>query len=204
MLQSFAEGFILGLGAAVPIGPVNIVIMTKALKNYTNGVSIGFGAMSADITYVTLVLFGFFVFIKNNIVQNIIGVFGAFFLFYIAYIIFKNRNEGLKINIKGSKNEQTKIIQNYLKGYALTLLNPYTIGFWISVSAYITTKNISFGWTLFGVFTGILLWITIMPYIVHRTKHLFSDTMIKNISIILSLVLFFFAITLTINILSKI
>ncbi len=199
MVEAFTEGFILGLGAAVPVGPVNILIMTKALKNYTNAVSIGFGAMSADITYLTLILFGFFVFVKNSSVQMALGFFGTIFLTYIAYLIYKNRNEKITIHNSGVKSENNKIITNYLKGYSITLLNPYTIGFWISISAYINTKNISFGFTLLGLFCAIFLWITLMPLFVHKTKHLFSQIIIKNISVIAAGILLFFAIGMLIN-----
>ncbi len=201
MLTAFIEGFILGLGAAVPIGPINILIMTNALKNYKNAVSIGFGAMSADITYLVLILLGMFAFIKNQTFQIILGLFGSLFLIYIAYLIFKNRDQ--EIHLDTSKAiDKTKIVSNYLKGYSLTLLNPYTIGFWISVSAYISTKNLSFSWTLLGLFSGIFLWITIMPYAIHKTKHLFSQTMIKNISIAASGIILFFAIGMLLHILN--
>ncbi len=193
MIEAFTEGFVLGLGAAVPVGPVNILIMTKALKNYTNAVSIGFGAMSADITYLTLILFGFFVFVKNGTFQTALGIFGTLFLIYISFLIFKNRNEKVTNNNDGSKNEKNKIFSNYIKGYTITLLNPYTIGFWISVSAYITTKSLSFGYTLLGLFLAIGLWITVMPFIIHKTKHLFSQTLTKNISVVSAGILLFFA-----------
>lgn len=200
MLNAFLEGFMLGLGAAVPVGPINILIMTNAIKNYKNAVSIGFGAMSADITYLALILLGLFAFVKNETFQTILGVFGSLFLTYIAYLIFKNRNEKIELDPTKIKDGHTKIVANYIKGYSLTLLNPYTIGFWISVSAYISTKNLSFGFTLLGLFSGIFLWITLMPYAVHKTKHLLSNNMTKNISIIASGIILFFAIGMIINI----
>ena len=85
MAEAFVEGFVLGLGAAVPLGPVNILIMTNALKNYKNAVSIGFGAMSADITYLTLVIFGMFVFMQNKTIQMALTIFGS--LFFAIYCI---------------------------------------------------------------------------------------------------------------------
>ncbi len=200
MLTAFIEGFILGLGAAVPVGPINILIMTNALKNYKNAVSIGFGAMSADITYLALILLGLFTFVKNQTLQMIFGIFGSLFLTYIAYLIFKGRNEKVELDPNKIKDAHTKVISNYLKGYSLTLLNPYTIGFWISVSAYISTKNLSFGWTLFGLFSGIFLWITLMPYAIHKTKHLFSQNIIKNISIVAAAIILFFAVGMILNI----
>ncbi|CAA6802363.1 MAG: Lysine exporter protein (LYSE/YGGA), partial [uncultured Sulfurovum sp.] len=58
MLNSLIEGFLLGLGAAVPLGPINILIMNHALKNYKSAVAIGFGAMSADMVYLFIILLG--------------------------------------------------------------------------------------------------------------------------------------------------
>jgi len=199
MLNAFLEGFILGIGAAVPVGPINILIMTNAIKNYKNAVSIGAGAMSADITYLVLVLLGLFAFAKNQTFHTILGIFGSLFLLYIGYLIFKNKNEKIKIGNADLKEHKTKIIKNYLKGYSLTLLNPYTIGFWISVSAYIATKHLPFIWTLLGLFSGIFLWITLMPYAVHKTKHLLSQNMIKNISIIAAAILLFFGVMMLYN-----
>jgi L-lysine exporter family protein LysE/ArgO len=202
MAEAFVEGFVLGLGAAVPLGPVNILIMTNALKNYKNAVSIGFGAMSADITYLTLVIFGMFVFMQNKTIQMALTIFGSLFLLYIAYLIFKGRND--KIDIKSNEEvSKTTIVKNYLKGYTITLLNPYTIGFWVSVSAYIVSKNLSFVFTLLGLFCAILLWITLMPLLVYKTKHLFSQVVVKYISIIASSIMLFFAFGMIINILAN-
>ena len=203
MLASFIEGFILGLGAAVPLGPVNILIMTNALKNYKNAVALGAGAMSADITYLTLLLLGFLVFAKNSTFQTVVGLFGVFFLAYISYLIFKGRNQKIEIHQKGEVIEKDKILSNYLKGYSITLLNPYTIGFWISVSAYIANKNLSFFFTLLGLFCAIFLWITLMPLAIHKTKHLFSQKITKNISIVSAGIILFFAVGMLINIIKQ-
>jgi L-lysine exporter family protein LysE/ArgO len=156
--------------------------------------------MSADITYLVLILLGLFAFIKYETFQTILGIFGSLFLTYIAFLIFKNRNEKIELDPTKIKDGHTKVVANYIKGYSLTLLNPYTIGFWISVSAYISTKNLSFGFTLLGLFSGIFLWITMMPYAVHKTKHLLSNNMIKYISVIASAIILFFAIGMIINI----
>ncbi len=204
MIASFIEGFVLGLGAAVPLGPVNILIMTNALKNYKNAVALGAGAMSADMTYLSLLLFGFLAFAKNSTFQVTVGFFGVFFLAYISYLIFKGRNQKIQIHQKGQIVEKDKIFSNYLKGYSITLLNPYTIGFWISVSAYIANKNLSFLFTILGLFCAILLWITLMPLAIHKTKHLFSQRITKNISILSSVIILFFAVGMAVKIVSNI
>ena len=56
MFISFIEGFLLGMGAAIPLGPFNILIMNQAIRYYKSAVSIVFGALSAYILYLSMIL----------------------------------------------------------------------------------------------------------------------------------------------------
>ena len=198
MLGSLIEGLLLGFGASVPIGPINILIMNEALISYKNAVLLGAGAMSADLTYLTLILIGFVSHIKNH--QNIlsaIGIIGSIFLLYIAFITFKNRN----LNIENLEIQKTAkgIFKSYLKGYSLTLMNPYTIGFWLSVATYVAAKKLNPLLTVSGVIFAITLWITIMPFFVHKTKHFITSKIFKTVNVISSLILSFFGISMLIS-----
>lgn len=180
-MESFFEGFLLGLGAAVPLGAINILIMNMALKNYTSAVFIGFGAMSSDTVYLLLILFGLATFLENEILTTILGIVGSGFLFYMAYLIYKNRlNE---IDTKEEKISKKSLVKSYFKGFSLTFINPYTIAFWLSIAGFIANKNLDPLFTLFGMFSAILLWITLMPYFVHKSKHKISNKTSYIISI---------------------
>ena len=192
ILDSLFEGFLLGLGAAVPLGPINILIMSYALRSYPQAVAIGAGAMSADITYLLLVLLGTVVFMEIGWVSASVTIFGAIFLLYLAYLIFRDR----KKPIKSVETNKRTILKNYLKGYTLTLLNPYTILFWVSVSAYINSRELHPFFTIAGLFGAILLWITIMPLLVHRSRHLIPQSLVELFSLISSLILAFFALAM--------
>lgn len=39
-MKSFIQGLLLGFGAAVPVGPVNILIMSYSLKRYALGTGV--------------------------------------------------------------------------------------------------------------------------------------------------------------------
>ena len=97
MIKSYSEGFLLGLGAAIPLGPINILIMNNALKSYKAGVTLGFGAMSADILYLSLILAGMIGFINNPDFLGVVGIVGSIFLLYLAYGIYKNRAKKLEV-----------------------------------------------------------------------------------------------------------
>lgn len=192
ILSVFIAGFVLGLGAALPLGPINLLIMNEALKDYKKAVAIGFGAMSVDITYLVLIHYGITNYLKEAIFLNVLSVFGGFFLIYLAFLIFKGRNNHIK---KMKVPKKTSILSNYIKGYALTLLNPYTVLFWLSVTTYSTTTQ-SLSITVFGMITAIMLWITIMPYVVYKKRTLISDKLSSIIAVISSIIILLFGFSL--------
>ena len=54
-LGLFARGVIFGLGAAVPIGPVNVEIARRTLRaGFRSGFFLGCGAVTIDVTYAIL------------------------------------------------------------------------------------------------------------------------------------------------------
>mgnify|MGYP003387161092 CR=1 FL=1 len=192
ILVSFIKGLALGFGAAIPLGPINLLIMNEALKSYKKAVAIGFGAMSADITYLLLISYGITTYLQKKIFIDTLSALGGTFLIYLAFLIFKTRNKHIdKLQI--TKN--TTLLSNYLKGYILTLLNPYTVFFWLSVTTY-SNINGSLSFTLLGMIFAILLWITIMPYLVYRKRSLISDKFSSIVALISSLIFLLFGFSL--------
>src|SRR6476620_1411581 len=55
MVSLFAKGLLLGIGAAAPIGPVNVEIARRTLKGgFRAGFALGCGAVTVDVTYAIL------------------------------------------------------------------------------------------------------------------------------------------------------
>lgn len=192
LISTFIEGALLGFGAAVPLGPINLLIMNEALKSYKKAVTIGFGAMSADVTYLLLIIYGITNYLKNPFFLNSLSALGGFFLAYLAFLIFKGRNKHIH---KTKVSQDATLLSNYFKGYILTLLNPYTILFWLSVTTYSTTTA-SLVVTLFGMVSALLFWITVMPYFIHKQRSLISDKVSSIIASISSLIFLLFAFSL--------
>ena len=194
MFSSFLQGFLLGVGAAVPLGPINILIMNRALKSYTLAVMTGFGALSADLCYILLLTLGLGSFLQESILLKILGFFGSAFLIYLAYSLFVKRDECIyELKRDASKG---RMLKTYISGYLLTLLNPYTIAFWTSVSVFVVSKDEYRFLIILGMITAILSWITIMPYIIHKTKHRLSQSFYSKVSLIAAFILFGFGVYL--------
>ncbi|CAA6815077.1 MAG: Transporter, LysE family [uncultured Sulfurovum sp.] len=207
MLNSLLEGFLLGLGAAVPLGPINILIMNHALKSYKSAVCIGLGAMSADMIYLLLILLGVATVFNNALFMLGLGLLGSFFLAYMAYSIFSSRHNHLdKVEqVASEKSVSIKsLMKYYFQGLVLTGLNPYTIAFWLSIAGYTVNQNLNPIFTVVGMFCAILLWIMLMPYFVHKSKHKISAKISYYISMGSSVVLGFFALSLLINLFKEI
>lgn len=192
LLSIFLGGFTLGIGAAVPLGPINLLIMNEALQNYKKAVAIGFGAMSADITYFVLLLYGITNYLNNDYVLDSLSLFGGLFLIYLAILIFRGRNKDI---LQTSSQQNTTILSSYLKGYTLTLVNPYTVLFWLSITSYsITTQSLII--TMLGMIFAIMLWVIIMPYIIFKQRSLISNKVASIITIFSSFIIFIFGLSL--------
>ncbi|WP_236861089.1 hypothetical protein [Campylobacter vicugnae] len=85
-MQGFIEGLALGFGAAVPIGPVNVLIMSYALVKFRLGLGVGLGAMAVDMGYLFGISFGVLKFSQNELLTQILAIFGS--IFFILYCLF--------------------------------------------------------------------------------------------------------------------
>ncbi len=202
-MESFISGFWLGIGAAVPIGPINVMIMQESLKRYTPAVAIGAGAMSADLSYLSLILIGVMGFAHNKIFITSVGLFGSVFLLYMAWSIFGSLKEPVKrVDLKELDTKSLGAF--WLKGYLMTLLNPYTVLFWLSLSAYIGTKGLDPLFTIIGLLSAISMWIILMPYAIYKSKHLISQRVAEILSMVSAIILLFFALSMIYNVMLEI
>ena len=180
----------MGLGVSVPIGPVNVLIMSYALRSYTKALCLGLGAMSADMLYLVLSAFGISQLAKIPIVFTCISVFGAAFLLYIALGIYRQAKRSVQIQ----SVERGSHVAVFGKGFLLNIFNPYVIMFWLSVSASIGRER--FGLALAGLVCGILSWITLFALAVYKSRAKISDRAARAFAYISALILIFFALKL--------
>ena len=189
-MQPFVQGILMGLGVSVPIGPVNVLIMSYALRSYTKALCLGLGAMSADMLYLALSALGISQLAKIPIVFACISVFGAAFLLYIALGIYRDAKRSVHLQ----SVERGSHVAVFGKGFLLNIFNPYVIMFWLSVSVSIGRER--FGLALAGLVCGILSWITLFALAVYKSRAKISDRAARAFAYISALILLFFALKL--------
>jgi threonine/homoserine/homoserine lactone efflux protein len=144
------KGIGYGLGAAVPLGPVNIEIIRRCLiVRPLAGASLGAGAVSADLVYLVLAFLGVGALLAARPALGIgLGLAGAAFLAYLGAMAILGGRDRAAIERKlaeaaerhandaATTGKQAKRLRgHYAFGLAMTFLNPYTLAFWTSVSA---------------------------------------------------------------------
>lgn len=173
-------GLLLGWGAAIPIGPMNLEIIRRNLRYGTAyGVALGVGACSADVTYIILVALGALTILHYVAVMKIVGVIGSLILAWFGYLALKLKSN--ELNNNSNKPLSSKIYpiwRHTIDGYILTLINPYTILFWSSISTQIALMSqgthFAIVYASAGVLIATLSWIISLNTVLNFTKHRLS------------------------------
>ncbi len=116
--------FILATSAlAISPGPDNIFVLMQSVVNGRKyGLSVVTGLMSGCLIHTTLVAFGISVIIKQSeILFFIIKLFGALYLFFLAYKVFKSDSS---IHLSENSLPKKSLGQLFKQGFMMNVLNP--------------------------------------------------------------------------------
>lgn len=160
-----AKGILLGLGAAVPIGPVNVEIARRTLRaGFATGVALGCGAVTVDVFYAVLSSLSLHRALTRPAVVWPVTFCGALFLFYLAALSWRGAAREWRSDRLSQPAAAPSRHGSYLTGLLMTLLNPMTLGFWfLAVPAALgaITKEPATDLPMIctGVFIGTVAWV---------------------------------------------
>lgn len=189
-------GLFLGWGAAIPIGPMNVEIIRRNLRlGVRYGLAFAAGACVADLVYLVLLSLGLLVFLKERLVMHVITVIGSCVLLYFAYGALLMKPDATLKDV--AKKASQHLARHGASGCLLTLLNPYTVIFWLSVSAQIAAlesdhKGVLL-WAGLGVLLGTFSWAFGLNAVLALTRHKISGRSMRALNIAGGVVLFVFA-----------
>ncbi|CAL2064459.1 LysE family translocator [Tenacibaculum sp. 190524A05c] len=136
--------FALSTGAlAISPGPDNIFVLTQSIVNGRKfGIATVLGLMTGCIIHTTLIAFGVSEIIRTN--ENIffiIKLFGAAYLLYLSYKVFKSN---AKIAFSTENVEKKSTFELFKTGFWMNILNPkVTIFFLAFFPQFLFSKTIS-------------------------------------------------------------
>jgi threonine/homoserine/homoserine lactone efflux protein len=126
------SAFILATSAlAISPGPDNIFVLTQSIANGTKyGLSTTAGLISGCIVHTTLLAFGVSALIKeNDQIFFIIKLFGALYLFFLAYKVYRTKAH---IAIYNADMPKKSLGQLYRQGFTMNVLNPKVTIFFLA------------------------------------------------------------------------
>lgn len=112
-------------------GPDIIYVIMQSITNGKKyGIATALGLVSGIIIHTTLIAFGVAAIIKkSDTLFFLIKLFGAVYLFYLAYKTYKSSSE---IQIGEDKIPNNSLITLYKQGFIMNLLNPKVVIFFLA------------------------------------------------------------------------
>lgn len=185
------EKILLGITLAAPIGPVSLEIIRRGLtQGFLAALLISIGAIIGDGLCLGAAFLGLNALAEYAIISDVLGLVGAGFLLYLGTSNLKNRNRKIQID---NVSKHQGVVKSIILGFALAVVNPLSLVFWISIFAASTANmdNITFlpnSLILIGVF----IWSVTLCSILTVSKNLLNKEIIKTIIVLSSLLLLFY------------
>lgn len=186
MLESLIKGFIVGIGASIPLGPLGVMCVQKTLsKGRTSGILTGLGASLTDTFFAALAILSLALiqdFVNTN--RSLVLLIGGFIVMAIGLKIFiTNPVKQIRQN-KGGK----KLFEDFISAFIMTITNPGAIFLILGLFAFTgLAVDSSSSWrviisALAGVFIGAMTWWIILSTSINifRTKFRLRQLLLIN------------------------
>ena len=173
-------GIFLGVSLAGPPGPVTAVLVKRASVSILSGVSVGLGAMSADLILMIITFFIGITLITTTLETYVFIIGSAFFLIMAV------------LSLKSSKSVDSATGNGYFSGLLIGIVNPFQIGWWVTAGLSVFKK---FGFfPFYFMFVGIIGWVLFLSLTVRKSTLRFGEKATDAIRIFSFAILALFAI----------
>jgi threonine/homoserine/homoserine lactone efflux protein len=137
-LLIFFEGFLLGLGMIIFIGPVLFQLLSVTLRNgLLPGLSLAFGIFCSDILAVIICFFGSSNFIQSNSVKQVLVLLGSSILIYLGMKSFRSPKYEMSAI---AQTDSSQFMISFIKGFLVNFVNPFVFLVWLGVIVYVKSR----------------------------------------------------------------
>ena len=198
------EGIILGLSVAAPIGPTNIEMIRRGLKNgFLACIFFASGVEIALIIYLIAIFAGLSFLTRVELFNIILSLFGIIVLFYLGYISIRDFLHRKTFNPDDTAKEKN----HFVSGIILTIGNPAVLLFWSGIiGANMAAKESSIHNSLLvssGILIGVTIWFLFLSSIIYKGREYITPRIFGFISGLAGLILIGFGIMFGYRILLK-
>ena len=196
MLSFCLMSLLLGIAFSAPPGVVTAEAVRQGIKGgFWAAFLVELGSMAGDAIWAIIALTGGAVLVQNRVVQTSLGLAGAIFMLTLAILAFRDA-----ARIKIPEITETTQNSNLLHGLLLSLGNPFSIAFWLSVGSTIIPNLIAhpilIHYVLFflSFMLGVLMWGFILAGLISRGRKYLKPLFFRWVNILCGLFLGWFAV----------
>ena len=170
-LAGVAAGIVIGLSLAAPPGPVNALIASHSVtRSWRSGFLVGCGAMTADAGFLVLSVVAHSALVGVRQVFPVIAILGAAVMAYFAVGAARAWN---RVPEAAPETRQAHAT-SYATGLAVNATSPYPVLWWLAAGVALIDQLGPA--VLVGFFAGILLWISLFPYVLRTAQRRYART----------------------------
>jgi len=194
-LIALLAGIIFGLVISIPVGPINLTILTKGMRDgFKPAFWTGVGSATMEFLYCLLAMFGMGAIVEHSLGNIIVQIFAFLILLVFGFrnlivhprkiyngeLAFNNGNGNGKVSFL----KKHHIHNTFLVGAVLYALNPTFIIFWITVAGFVQSTSLignsldNFFFAL-GVGLGVVLWFYLLLKFVHNFVEFRTRTIVR-------------------------
>jgi threonine/homoserine/homoserine lactone efflux protein len=204
-IHVLAAAFLMGLAAAAPMGPVNMMAIRRGVVGgWRHTLACGIGSVLGDLFLFSLALIGSRYLLpalsspKLQITLIVVGVLTLFpvGIYFLAVAAKNPRRAFNSARRRWSEGPiPARLVAEAAKSAALTAFNPLTMFYWIAVTsswlpfAYSVLGSGAPGWGLLMAGSGLLTWFIALIVVVRFIPHRIGPIFFRLANAILGLIL---------------
>lgn len=184
---AFVVGFIIGYVSTIPIGPINLAVVMKALRNRTaQALMIGTGSALMDVIYCGAAVFGVGSLVTDPTIDTIFRV--ATFAIFFVYGLKTTLGHLPETHFQPSDDDAPGFKRYFILGMAMYFSNPSFFAYWITIGGIvhgyrvIESNMISNAMFALGTGAGVTTWFFTLVELVERQKVKFEVDRIRKIT----------------------
>lgn len=173
---------------AITPGPDILLALRTALKH---GFFASFrtlcGIATGWLIYLAVLYFGFAHILKGDLAQIALGIFGGIYLFYLAFLLFRTKQNDIDFSDSSyESNSRKSRTGGYLKGLIINLSNPKAIIFFSVIVAPFMEKNLALNLILLflGLNSAFLSVMIVASYFRHLITNKLFDIIDKLCAVV--------------------
>lgn len=202
-MDAILRGIILGLSITAPLGPTNVEVIRRGLKEgWKSAFIFCIGVMVALLLYLALVAFGLSFLAKSREFGIILSIFGVAVLCYLAYNAMRDFFNPKKLPLDGKAASRA----NFVPGIILTISNPAVLLLWTGIiGADLSSQSSPEQGLLlsFGILVGVLAFFIFLTALIRGGRKFINQKNFRYISLAAGLVLLYFALSFGYQLLSS-